>query len=387
MINKIDPEELFGKDYREFCEKDPFNPTNVVEGFISQKTNEYYGSLIITKVNYQPVTPQLIMGSPKMHYPFGIHPDGARNYLFPSCSSIESYTKLDGTNVLAYYYDSPKGRCLTFKTRIRPFLGSGRFGDFLGMWKEIATPHFDRIKMIMHNSNCNLSFEMYGARNPHLILYGVPLAIALLFGVSNTGQIFTPVDLGLARSKDYLAISPLPLVRRLAVHTRDYVWNYEDTQRELEEGLQEAEGGLYTGQEGAVWYLKKASDGRTVQVKLKPGTIEEIHWANDAMTKNAIITTCRNAFENTDYPTLEFINQLLAEEFTEDEVKDNQELIERCLAFVIEDMTFRATVLEAYQQTGMNIAITGKAKVMREMSQHFSGREMKRVYTIIADFA
>ncbi len=383
----IDPQELFGKDYEEFHEVDPFNPQNVVTGYVSRKPNEYYGALIITKVQYEPVTPQLIMGSPKMHYPFSATADGKRNYLFPSCKSIEAYAKLDGTNVLAYYYEGRKGRFLTFKTRLRPFLRGGRFGNFPAMWEEVAPQYFYIMRQVMHDHNCNLSFEMYGSRNPHLILYGVPLAIALLFGVSNTGRILTPVDLGLAGSKDYRPTTPLPLVRRLAVHTKDYVWNYEDTQRELEEDLQETEGGLYTGQEGAVWYLKKASDGRTVQVKLKPGTIEEIHWANDAMTKNAILTTCRNAFENTDEPTVEFINQLLTEEFTGDKVQENQELITRCLSFVVEDMTFRATVLEAYRATGKAIEIVGKAEVMRDLSHHFQQREMKRVYTIIAGFA
>ncbi|MBU1488128.1 hypothetical protein KKH56_08805, partial [bacterium] len=135
--------ELFGNDYNEFCEIDPFNPKNEVTGFVSRKSNEYYGALIITRVNNRDITPQLVMGTPKMHYPFSSQADGTRNYAFPSAKYIEIYEKLDGTNILSYFYIDGANRYLTYKTRLRPFLGSSRFGDFYNMWKETAAPYMD----------------------------------------------------------------------------------------------------------------------------------------------------------------------------------------------------------------------------------------------------
>lgn len=44
----LTPKELFGNDYSEFSEVDLFNPQNTVTGFISRKSNEYYGALILT---------------------------------------------------------------------------------------------------------------------------------------------------------------------------------------------------------------------------------------------------------------------------------------------------------------------------------------------------
>ncbi len=117
----VTPKELFGNDYSEFTEIDPFNPQNEVFGYISRKSTEYYGALIITKVNGKELLPQLIMGTPKMHYPFDSREDGTRNYHFPIAKNIEIYEKLDGTNILAYFYSDGEFRYLTYKTRLRPF--------------------------------------------------------------------------------------------------------------------------------------------------------------------------------------------------------------------------------------------------------------------------
>ena len=42
----VNPKELFGNDYQEFCEVDPFNPNNEVAGYISRKPNEFYDPAI-----------------------------------------------------------------------------------------------------------------------------------------------------------------------------------------------------------------------------------------------------------------------------------------------------------------------------------------------------
>jgi len=181
----LNPKELFGSDYNYFCEQDPFNSQNTVEGYVSRKATEYYGALLVTKINNQEIPSQLIMGTPKMHYPFTEMADGTRRYNFPSAKTIEIYEKLDGTNILAYRYLFNDYYYYTYKTRLRPFVSSGRFGNFYDMWMEVGKPYFGTIKRMIETYDCNLSFELYGARNPHLLLYKNSLDPAFLFGVSN----------------------------------------------------------------------------------------------------------------------------------------------------------------------------------------------------------
>lgn len=373
----MDPRELFGNDFQEFCIVDPFNPKNEVSGFISRKPNEYYGALLIEKVNNKKVRQQLVLGSPKMHYPFFSRADGSRNYRFPTAQKIEVYNKLDGTNVVAYFYYDDKDRYVTYKPRLRPFLQPGRYGDFLGMWKEVAHEFFQEIKQLMIVHQCNLSFELYGARNPHLIIYKNSLDIALLFGVTNEGKIMSPAQLKSVN---------LPVVYKVKEVDRDYVYNYENLQQALEKTLKPEDEEHYSGTEGAVWYLH-TMDNRCIQLKCKPDTIEAIHFAAGAgLGKNSIIVTCWNAFETTDTPTVDLIKEMLLEEFTQEKIDPQSELIERCLVSVMEQAEFRAKVLDEYRAVGVNI-LTDKAGVMRKLSSKFTKHEMKAVYSIIKGYA
>lgn len=623
--------DLFGKDYEEFCEVDPFNPKNEVQGYISRKPNEYYGALIITKINNESVPEQLIMSSPKMHYPFGKTADGTRNYNFPTAKSIEIYEKIDGTCIIAYPYTNGVDRFFSYKTRLRPFLRAGKFGDFPSMWRETSPPYLEEIKKLMLVKECNLVFELYGcvalgtkvltddlrwvavetlktgdklvsidenpthnhtkrpsrywrrgtvlhsyieqqpsalvefsdgttlitslnhpwftknnrwittnemlvhlkgrgrgkviikrifkpwksrhdykggwvagfwdgegstsphdkkrtrivatqyrrdvaevaikhlndcgydakydgkkiyvnggkttvmrfigeirpfrmlknfdigdfgifcvgewkqdcnllevisvtnigmqdvvhlgvdtktyiangfimhnSQNPHLILYKNPLDIALLFGVTNAGRILSPTDLG--------DIGSIPVVNPFKVIDKDYVWNYEEIQRELEGKLTEEEDGHYSGTEGTVWYLK-TPDGKCTQIKNKPETIETIHFASGAggLCKNSVIATCWNALENTDTLTIKFVEQLLLEEFTPEDIESNHGLVERCIAFVISETEFRERVLSEYKAIGKSILLH-KQEVMRSLSAKFDKGKMRKVYGIITAF-
>jgi hypothetical protein len=229
---------------------------------------------------------------------------------------------------------------------------------------------------------------MYGGRNTHLIVYKNALDIALLFGVSNSGRILSPTDLGLATRDSYETSGELPLVSRMAVIDRDYVWNYEKTQKRLEEGLKKVEGEEhYTGIEGSVWYLH-FPDSRCIQIKNKPETIESIHFASGkgALSKNAVLATAWNAFENMDIVTVEFVKQLLLEEFKPEAIEANLDLVERCVSYVNAEMEFRQVVLEEYKKVGMNILLN-KREVMRALSEKFDRSKMGKVYAIVANYS
>jgi len=374
----INPKELFGSDHEPFCETDPFNPQNEVAGYISRKSTEYYGALIITKINDVELPPQLIMATPKMHYPFDSREDGTRNYHFPTAKHIEIYEKLDGTNILGYFYSDGDYRYLTFKTRLKPFLGSSKFGDFYGMWQEVATPYLIEIEREMDKSQCNLSFELYGARNPHLVIYPNSLDIALLFGVTNTGKILSPKQL---KSPD------LPIVKRLKVIDRDFVGNYEALRNELQAGLKQEDDEHYSGVEGTVWYMH-LPDGKCIQLKLKPETIEAIHFSAGAggLSKNIILATCWNGFENANVITTKLIKQLLLEEFEPLVIEAHNQLIGKCVDFINKEAEFRNKVVSEYKATGMNILLN-KRDIMRQLSEKFPKDKMKKVYSIIIGYA
>jgi len=366
-------EELFGRDYTEFSEVDSFNAGNTVGGFISRRATEYYGALLITSINGEDVNPQLIMGTPKMHYPFSSREDGSRKYAFPIVKSVEAYEKLDGTNILCFSYQHNGGTYYSAKTRLRPFVGSGRFGNFLAMWQEVAS--MPTIIDIMNRHQCNLSFELYGARNPHLIVYPNVLDIALLFGVTNTGRIIPPSEID----------CDLPKVRLWAEVDGDLIARYEAIRGELQQTLKQADEGYYSGSEGTVWYLK-TPDAKCIQFKCKPETIEAIHFsAGCGISRNVVVATCWNAYENTDDPTAEFIKTLLAEEFKPEIIEANHYLIEKSLDFVKGELVFRQKVLMEYHQFNENI-LTDKPLVMRYMSQFFGKKDMRKVYTTIINF-
>ena len=359
---------ILGKNITEFDEVDPFNG-NQIEGAICHDNNEYYGALFIEKVNGAP-HPQLIMGSPKMHYPF----DRAGKYNFPPAKYIELFEKLDGTNILAYRYSDGERNYITYKTRLNAILKSGRFGDFLSMWKEVAEKsYFTEIEREMGRSDCNLSFELYGSQNVHLVVYKEALNFRLLFGVRNDGQILSPTQL---KNPD---LPTLPLLLKI---DKEYQEKYLEMRESLEKKLKAVDEEHFEGEEGMVWYCHLI-DGRCVQLKCKPETIEAIHFASGAhMSKNSIIATVWNAFENTDNVIYESVATLLAEEYEQREIDFNKALIERCIGSVREEAQFREKVLSVYQNLGLDIN-TEKQQVMRAIAPNFPKHLMGKVYGII----
>lgn len=359
---------VLGKNVTEFDEIDPFN-NNRLEGVICHDSNEYYGSLFIEKVNSKSHR-QLIMGSPKMHYPF----DKAGVYRFPTAKYIELYEKLDGTNILAYRYTDGEQTYVTYKTRLNAILKSGRFGDFLSMWREMLSQYGEgEIQKEMELSDCNLSCELYGARNVHLVLYKEPLSFSLLFGVKNNGQILSPTQL---HSPD---IPTLPVLLTIDKSFRE---KYQETRELLEAKLKATADGYYEGQEGTVWYCHLI-DGKCVQIKCKPETIEAIHFASGVhMSKNSILATTWNALENVDEITYDFIVTLLSEEYDQHEIDMNKELISKCINSVQEELQFREKVVSIYQDIGLDIA-SNKQQVMRTIAPHFPKHLMGKVYSII----
>lgn len=355
-------------DWSAFAREDPFN-NNFVEGYISHHSGDEYGALFITKVNREKV-PQLIFTTPKILYPF----DKNGNWHFPKAKQILRYEKLDGTNIFAYSYVSATGKkFVSYKTRLLPFVGESRFGPFLSMWKEILARYPEIPQFVLRHFN--MSFELWGARNPHLVKYEVPLQASLLFTRSK-GKIEPPLA-----SIDVLSnLYHFPQALFLGMVDKDYVYNYKQSQAAAEATLRETEDG-YLGSEGEVWYLLDET-GMWNLYKCKPSTIEAIHWSSGGIGKNVVEATIENAFENWDEPSIENIKQLLLEEFSVSEVEKIHYSIETQLRRAITHHQFVLRVLDEYKSLGISI-LDKKTEVLRALSGRFAKSEMKKVYSVI----
>lgn len=357
--------ELEPKWLQPFAAEDPFNGGIPVEGWLSLRPDHRYGALAILRVGGR-AAPQAIPATPKLHYPF----DREGTFHFPKARRIAIYEKLDGTNVLAYRYADADGRALhSFKLRLFPFLRNGRFGNFLDLWRELLARHPALEGLAAHNG-CHLSFEMYGARNAHLIEYAVDLEVACLFGVDATWGVIAP---------DRLDTEGVPTPRRLLelAPGEDPVARFQALREELERGNRPAEEERIAGSEGAVWFLE-APDGRVTLWKCKPESVEAIHWTG-GINKAAVIATCWNLLETADALTYEALVPLLLEEYREEEVVAFRPHIDRCIAKIRDEVEFAERVMAAYAATGLSID-TDKPGVMRALSRGFERTQMKRVY-------
>jgi hypothetical protein len=228
-----------------FTATDPYNIQNTLQGYINKRQGQLYGSIWITHVNDKEV-PQLIYSSPKQHYPF----DKEGKWEFPECDCVELYEKLDGTCVISYTYRDAIGNIfLTFKTRLRPFLGEGKYGNFFALWNEMLTKYPD-INELCNTSEINFVFELYGKRNRILVDYDVPLETKLIFYITNQdGGICPPKNINLSKFHIPVLLSDTLLTSI----TKD---GYENVQSALESNLIiDIEKQVIKGKEGVVMYF------------------------------------------------------------------------------------------------------------------------------------
>lgn len=355
-----------------FDATDPFNDEVRLEGFLCQRPDHRYGALALLRVDGRPA-PQRIFATPKLHYPFG--KDG--RFFFPPIQRAHLYEKLDGTNVLAYRYTDADGRRrLTYKLRLSPVLRNSKWGPFLDYWHELLARH-PELPGLVEASGCHLSFEMYGARNAHLIAYEEPLAVALLFGVR-------PADAAVVGPFHLAArgVPVAPLIGELRAG-EDPVARFQALREEMERRNRPAADNKLAGTEGVVWYVTEPS-GRVTLWKCKPESVEEIHWAV-GINKAAVIATCWNALETTDTLTYETLLPLLLEEYQPDDIEKFRANIDDALRQVNAEQAFRQRVREAYEAVkARGLSITrDKAAVMRQLSGKFPREQMGHVYAAI----
>lgn len=357
----------------EFNEIDPFNPKNTVKGFINRRQGHLYGSLWITHVNGKKCK-QLIYSAPKQGYPFNKQ---KKEWIFPNYDEVELYEKLDGTCIISYTYFNADGKMfLTYKTRLRPFLGTGKYGNFYSLWNEMRDKYPDIDKLCLDEYH-NYVFELYGKRNKILIDYDTPLDTKLIFIINSfNGDIYPPNQFGFDEN--------VPKNIGWKENITNDIEDYLKWQERLENSLDiDEENQIMKGKEGLVIYYLK--DGHAVQMKCKPPSVLKYHWAGDAIPYESIYTTVINVFENFDEPSYDDVVELLREEFDEDKIDKSKIRIKKILDRVLFDRKFAARLHEDYMKIGANIN-EDKTTVMRWFGKNYPKSEAKRIYRLLKQY-
>lgn len=360
---------------------DPYNG-NTISGFLCKQADYRYGALVICVVNSKKVPLQRILCTPKLGYPFGKNRiTGERIYHWPDFNRARIYEKWDGTNILAYsYQDADEHRYVTFKTRLTPVLRASAFGDFKSMWDEMLVKYPAlRCPDVVLCGIYSLSFELCGYRNPILVHYDFPLDTILIFGVAqNHGFIVPPEELEGLFKKSNVRIN-----KRLhdLGSGEDATDLYNKMRKEANEKNKKSEDGLIIGQEGFVFYT--LFDKIWSMYKCKPEDIESIHWTSDSIQFNSVLVTTWNALENVEAEelTVEFISELLKEEFSDTQIAKSVVRIHKAVEVVQSTVAFRKKVKEIYDARPEDAV--DKRAVMRYMSQHFEKKKMRVVFTAL----
>ncbi|MFH1547633.1 MAG: hypothetical protein ABIC57_04045, partial [bacterium] len=222
----------------------------------------------------------------------------------------------------------------------------------------------------------NLSFELFGSRNPITIQYDFPLEVNLLFAVDRLAPIVIPPS-KLHLHEDTKLPKKYSFVQGDDTTLTDI---YNDFRAKSSEKNKDA---LLT--EGLVMYAN-TGDPSWRMFKCKPEEIEKIHWtATGVIPKNSLFTTGMNTFESFDNPNLENFLELLKEEYPQELLTKNTFKIQKVWGEVCVRIDFIKSVNTVWKlaiDNGFDVT-KDKRETMRFVSQHFHKSIMSKVGTVI----
>ena len=369
---------------------DPFNPQNKLSGKIDRMA---YHTLYITEVNGVPCS-QEIACTPKLKYPFDLEYE----WHFPTnIGEMVSYEKYDGTNILQFIYKDENNKSfISYKTRGMMFVNMET--EFFPLLCEMIEKYPEMVTL-PYDNGCNISYELYGYLNHHLIIYDEPIELKLLFGV-NSNHMIIPANsiftFGLGGSPPKAEqISGIVNPEWTEVDWTKYddyydtlMKHYNDERKMFESKLTKDTHGQLRGKEGAVWYINVYSkEPYWTMFKLKPPTIEEIHWGEamaERIGKNAILTTIRNATEDIYPVTFEYVFDLLLEEFTEQDVYKFRKYIDWGIENINNQKMFEREVIQYFKEHKLD----GKSKgeVLRYFAPDWGSRNTTKIYHVLRKF-
>ena len=360
-------------ELREFETTDVFNDDHRITGFICHRADHRYGALVIFSVNDWQCE-QVIYATPKLHYPF----DKNGEYHWPECKDVKYYEKLDGTNILAFHYDYQGTDLVTFKTRLTPIVKDMGYGMFESMLREYISDHPWFYRSIELNPLMNLSFELFGSRNPITVKYSIPLAMCLLFGVRRTDAAVRPP------SELRLPIDAMLPFFAYSGDGGDHTAIYNGFRAQMSERNGKGHDESFVT-EGMVMYANTGEPSWRM-FKCKPEEIEKIHWAaSGSIPRIALMTTALNVFEDKESPSLDDFIELLKEEYPQSMIDKATIKISKAWDAAKAQIYVTKNVNEVWKlakQNGLDVT-KDKAATMRFMSQYFEKNMMRKVGSIV----
>lgn len=397
------------EDYKGREHEDPFNPGNTIICRLNRTPNTAYGSLLISHVNGVEIPEkQFVYATPKMHYP---HDTNGKFRWTKEISTIVGMEKLDGSNILQYQYKDADGNSyISYKTRLQPFMKD----DFARKWKLILDK-YPLLPTLRSKNEMNLSFELYGWKNLVLIKYPNPLDVVILFGRDDKGEIYpwnhlvcenipgaeiiTVINEFSNLEDEYYKVRNY-LNTKLKITTLDAKGkvlkvcdgtNYKQPDDDGNEVVDVVTQDLVEGLEGSIWYAY--GDKGYVQYKVKPDYVMDIHTkASIGVPKHSILITIKNCYEDMDTVTVDYVIELLKEEFQEQDIYKKIGFIKRSVTDNNLKQGLKREIVADYIE--QNEADDGfdinkdKGKVMRYFAGKFdelglSKKNSSTVYTIL----
>ncbi len=338
-------------------------------------TQDAYGDIRIEKVNGCPC-PQYIRATPKFKYPGGHESprnvsEGDFHFDWVRCLV---YEKLDGTNVCMYTYQDATGRqYVTYKTRLRPFLGKGAWGDFVRMWARMLDTYATAFKILTpFLGQHNFAFELYGAANKILVHYDVVLDTRLLYAIDrSSGELAPPISF------------PFPATGLMETWdlTKDGFTGYLQMQEMMETRFMRDKS-----VEGCMLYFELPKQRWQVFKCKPPSVLDEQGSANRlAVGYNDAYTTAVNALEGESdvVGLITRATALLKETYSEIALENSRETIQRACTEVIQDTAFQKEVIAVYTA---HFTTFDTKKVMPLLATRFGKNYSTQLYHIIRNY-
>ena len=240
-------------------------------------------------------------------------------------------------------------------------------------------PDHTLVEKAVRDQDVVLVFELWGSRNAHLIQYNVPLALTLHTAIRHK----KPVSF--RRLADIATRYGFDLVESLEVTKPDFAGLAQAYRRWQEKmGSQnQAAGEDVFVQEGAI--LALSTKDTATYWKVKPPSIEEIHWtAGQNISKEIIQQALHKMLENGhDFMegNVEAVYDVLEADFTCEAIEWEAELVQCIFQDFVLDLQQKEWLHKLVDESGLDPR--DHPNMMRYISQHYTKRQMGWVYAVV----
>jgi len=298
-----------------------------VTGFICMQSDHRLGCLVIDKVDGEH-TRQVVFGMPKTRYPYG-----ASGAVIVPAGPIQITAKLDGTNLTFYPLKNASGDIIEIVPKVRRNAMCGLSPvdptiNYLDLSLDMLQKNPAISKCILE-TGYTISTELYGYKNPHMVVYSNPLDIRVLIfldqgrvvSIEEERKLLSKYDLAgpmihfhqNAQAPQYYHSSNA-FFNTYGVRSTQNFSNLEQAYRNIQqlyEGINRNAGKFIL--EGSMWAVDV--NGSKTILKCKPPTVEEKHFLEAGGIHDQIIEeTIKKAMEVPDSDVLGICKQLLTED-------------------------------------------------------------------------